>query len=70
MYVDDYKEKTGNARFKGFAVDLMREIATMLGFNFELYLVPDGKFGSKNTDGTWNGMIGEVLAQVGIFKLK
>lgn len=55
---------TGNSRFKGFAVDLMEEIANMLDFRYELYLVPDGKFGSRLPDGDWNGMIGEVLAQV------
>ena len=51
----------GNDRYEGFCVDLVAEIGKLLNFNFDLYLVPDGKFGAKNEDGEWNGVIRELL---------
>ncbi|XP_046553421.1 glutamate receptor ionotropic, kainate 2-like [Haliotis rubra] len=60
MYKSDYSRRRGNDRFEGFAVDLLTHVAETLSFNFEIYLVPDGNFGSKK-DGEWNGMIKELL---------
>ncbi|XP_033742742.1 glutamate receptor 2-like isoform X2 [Pecten maximus] len=64
MMKRDYALRHGNDRFEGFAVDLIKEVAEMLQFDYEIYLVHDGKFGSKVEDGSeeWNGMIGELLA--------
>jgi len=64
MYKRDYKVRVGNDRFEGFAVDLIREVADMLKFNYDIYLVNDGLFGSRTKDGSWNGMIGELLSGV------
>ena len=64
MLRKDWQMLKGNDRFEGFAVDLMEYIADNLGFEYELYLVPDGKFGSKLSTGEWNGMVGEVLSGV------
>lgn len=61
MYKRDHKVRHGNDRFEGFAIDLIREVATMLNFEYEVYLVNDGNFGTKRPDGSWNGMIGELL---------
>ncbi|XP_037281611.2 glutamate receptor ionotropic, kainate 2 isoform X1 [Rhipicephalus microplus] len=56
------KNLTGNDRFDGFCIDLLRTIADLLGFNYELYLVPDKKFGVENTTtGEWNGMVREII---------
>ena len=46
------------------AIDLLNRISQELGFQYELYLVPDGNFGSLKSNGEWNGMIGEVLKGV------
>ena len=62
----DHEKITGNARFQGFAVDLIQRIAEMHQFTYELYLVPDGNFGAKTKNKTWNGMIGEVLSGASI----
>lgn len=46
----------------GLMVDLLGLIQNKLGFSYELYLVPDGKYGAiDDATGRWNGMIGEVL---------
>ena len=46
-------------------MDLIKEISKILGFNYTIRIVEDGNYGSydKKTE-TWNGMIGELLAQV------
>lgn len=64
MYKHDYKDRKGNDRFEGFASDLIHDIATMLNFQYELYLVHDGKFGSERSDGSWDGLVGELLGEV------
>ena len=64
MYKRDHKVRAGNDRFEGFAVDLIAEVAAMLEFEYDIYLVHDGKFGSKMDDGNWDGMIGELLSGV------
>ena len=64
MYKRDWMVRKGNDRFEGFAIDLIREVANMLKFDYEVYLVHDGNFGSKQEDGSWNGMIGELLEGV------
>lgn len=64
MYKRDHKVRAGNDRFEGFAVDLIAEVAQMLNFDYDIYLVHDDKFGNKMHDGNWNGMIGELLAGV------
>ena len=57
----------GNDRFEGFCVDLLHQLAHNLGFEFELYLVPDGKYGEQiNDTDEWDGMIGEILSGVGL----
>ena len=46
----------------GLMVDLLGLIKNKLAFSYELYLVPDGKYGAiDDATGRWNGMIGEVL---------
>ncbi|XP_073341320.1 glutamate receptor ionotropic, kainate 3 [Pagrus major] len=55
------KALVGNDRFEGFCIDLLKELATILGFTYEIRLVPDGKYGSQDEKGQWNGMIRELI---------
>uniref|UniRef100_A0A3B4U3T2 Glutamate receptor n=1 Tax=Seriola dumerili TaxID=41447 RepID=A0A3B4U3T2_SERDU len=45
---------------KGFCIDILKRLARIVGFTYDLYLVTNGKHGKK-IDGVWNGMIGEVV---------
>ncbi|XP_071025221.1 glutamate receptor ionotropic, NMDA 2D-like [Oncorhynchus clarkii lewisi] len=47
---------------KGFCIDILKRLAKIVGFTYDLYLVTNGKHGKK-IDGVWNGMIGEVVGQ-------
>ena len=59
------KSYTGNARFYGFCVDLLEEVAKMVGFHFRLELVPDGVYGVKNPfTGEWNGIVRQLMTRV------
>ncbi|XP_038597837.1 glutamate receptor ionotropic, NMDA 2C [Tachyglossus aculeatus] len=44
---------------KGFCIDILRKLAKVVKFSYDLYLVTNGKHGKK-VRGVWNGMIGEV----------
>ncbi|KAI8482040.1 Glutamate receptor ionotropic, delta-1 [Branchiostoma belcheri] len=47
--------------FSGFCMDLLKELSIMLDYDYELYEVHDGKYGSRGADGTWSGMVGDVM---------
>ncbi|KAI8478410.1 Glutamate receptor ionotropic, delta-1, partial [Branchiostoma belcheri] len=48
-------------RWEGFAMDMLTELSKLLGFKYKLYEVQDKKYGSPQEDGTWSGMIGDVM---------
>ncbi len=51
-------------RYKGFSIDVLDALAKVLGFKYEMYQVADGKYGSPQANGSWNGMIGELIGKV------
>lgn len=56
---------SGNDRFEGFGVDLIKELSSMLGFNYTFIIQEDGQNGNYDrSTKKWNGMIGEVIAEV------
>ncbi|KAJ8360156.1 hypothetical protein SKAU_G00166810 [Synaphobranchus kaupii] len=50
-------------RYKGFSIDVLDALAKVLGFKYEIYQVPDNKYGTQLSNGSWNGMIGELIAK-------
>lgn len=61
-----YPNETKNSHLEGFLIDMIQEIANhkTMKFKYELYLSPDGNYGSKNAIGEWNGMIKELMLGV------
>ncbi|XP_075750699.1 glutamate receptor ionotropic, kainate 2-like [Rhipicephalus microplus] len=51
----------GNDRFEGYCVDLLREISATLGFHYRLKLVRDGAYGTRDSQGRWNGIMRELV---------
>ncbi|XP_016814879.2 glutamate receptor ionotropic, kainate 3 isoform X2 [Pan troglodytes] len=51
----------GNDRFEGYCIDLLKELAHILGFSYEIRLVEDGKYGAQDDKGQWNGMVKELI---------
>lgn len=60
-----FYSNNSNDELEGFCIDLLKAIAEMLNFQYELYLVPDGKYGAENTTtGEWNGLVREIIDKV------
>jgi hypothetical protein len=55
-------EKDG--KLEGFCIDILNEISHKMNFRFEIYKVPDNQYGSEDENGTWNGMIRELIDKV------
>ncbi|XP_022662237.1 glutamate receptor ionotropic, kainate 2-like isoform X3 [Varroa destructor] len=55
------ENRTGNDRFYGYAIDLIAALASLYKFNYTFYISPDRKYGSRQPDGKWNGMVGELI---------
>lgn len=53
-----------NGKFKGFCIDLLDEIAQKMNFKYEIYKVADNQYGTEDANGSWNGMIRELMDKV------
>lgn len=54
----------GELLYEGYIVDLLSHLADIIGFRYRIVPVWDGRFGNKELDGAWNGMVGELIRQV------
>ena len=51
-------------QYEGYIIDLLDQLASLLGFSYRITIVEDGLYGFQRSDGTWNGMIGHVMRKV------
>ena len=51
-------------KLQGFCIDLLNELQEIMGFTYDIYEVEDGKFGSEQPNGTWNGIVGDIIQEV------
>lgn len=76
-YLDVFQEKpyvmlregnlTGNARFEGFCIDLLKWIAGQVGFQYTIRLVPDNVYGVYDPETKqWNGIVHQLMEKVSI----
>ncbi|XP_015419623.1 PREDICTED: glutamate receptor ionotropic, kainate 1 [Myotis davidii] len=61
MYRKSDQPLFGNDRFEGYCLDLLKELSSMLGFIYDVRLVPDGRYGAQDDQGEWNGMVRELM---------
>lgn len=67
MMVREDKNLTGNARFEGFCIDLLKWIAAQVGFQYAIRLVPDHMYGVYDPETKeWNGIVRELMEKVKI----
>lgn len=50
----------GNDQYEGFAIDLIKELAVMKGFNYTFRIREDKANGERLPNGSWTGMIGDI----------
>lgn len=67
MELENAKNKSINEQYEGYCIDLIKEIARILEFKYQIKLVDDGVHGRKNERGEWNGMIKELIEGVSFF---
>ncbi|XP_072304425.1 glutamate receptor ionotropic, kainate 5-like [Eucyclogobius newberryi] len=56
-----YQEFSGNDQYEGFCVDMLRELSQILRFSFRIKLVDDALYGAPEPNGSWTGMVGELI---------
>lgn len=57
---------TRGSELEGFCIDLLSQLSEKVGFRYTVHLVKDGRYGSLDASGNWNGMIGELIRGVGL----
>uniref|UniRef100_A0A8C4ESB8 Glutamate receptor n=1 Tax=Dicentrarchus labrax TaxID=13489 RepID=A0A8C4ESB8_DICLA len=63
MLRPNHQELEGNDRYEGFCVDMLKELADILKFKYRIRLVGDGLYGVPGANGTWTGMVGELISR-------
>lgn len=58
------KTLKGNDRYEGFCIDILTEIANIVGFEFTIVPVPDGRYGVRNKNGEWDGIVRQLIDRV------
>lgn len=62
MRVDSLLPLYGNDQYEGFAVDIIKELAAIRGFNYTFLVREDMKNGEQDAKtGKWNGIIGDLI---------
>ena len=61
-YVSFYQNDDGKVILdKGIFVDVFKELISLLNCSYSVILPPDNKFGALKDDGTWSGMVGQLV---------
>ncbi|XP_078384274.1 glutamate receptor ionotropic, kainate 3-like isoform X2 [Oculina patagonica] len=60
-FVTTKKNADGTFFHEGYCIDLLNELARILKFTYEMYPSPDGHYGATNENGTWDGMMQELI---------
>ncbi|VDN26883.1 unnamed protein product [Gongylonema pulchrum] len=51
-----------NDRYTGYCIELLEKIAELQKFKYILHEVKDKTYGSKMSNGKWNGLVGELMS--------
>ncbi|VDM63252.1 unnamed protein product, partial [Angiostrongylus costaricensis] len=55
-------EPRGNDRFEGYCIDLLKLLAKNIsGFQYDIFVSEGNKYGARQADGSWDGMLGYLL---------
>ena len=52
-------------QFVGYIVDLLHELSYIIQFDYDIRPVHDASFGHRRLDGTWDGIVGQLMDGVG-----
>ena len=60
----DSTNGTAGKYYWGYCIDLIFEIQKKMKFEFTLYESPDKNYGSIQPNGTWDGLVNELIMDV------
>ena len=60
----DVNPDESQRQYRGYLVDLLDMLAKHASFTYSLYAVHDRQRGARQSDGTWNGLVGELISGV------
>ncbi|XP_035668386.1 glutamate receptor ionotropic, kainate 1-like [Branchiostoma floridae] len=60
-YMMKKENDKGEHEFSGFVKDIVDKLSENMRFDYEMYVVRDGTYGTLTENGTWTGLIGEVI---------
>ena len=63
-FISIKENEDGTFSYKGYCIDLLHELAKKLHFTYEIYPSPDGFYGGETENGSWNGMVAELINKV------
>lgn len=55
------RDETVEKGYKGYCVDLLDEIASLVKFEYTIQEVEDKRFGSMDDNGEWNGIVRKLI---------
>ncbi|CAG5120361.1 unnamed protein product, partial [Candidula unifasciata] len=58
---EPYSNSEKNDEFEGFTIDLIKRLSEELKFEYTIYRSPDNQYGTNRSDGSWDGMVGEII---------
>ena len=59
----DLNDYTGKFEVTGSFPDLLNSLANTMNFNYTIGPPPDNKWGGQQADGSWNGMMDQVVKE-------
>jgi len=62
----DTSESGGRQQFVGYIPDLLEELSYIIHFEYDIQPVHDSSFGHRRLDGTWDGIVGQLINRVGL----
>ncbi|CAH1246306.1 GRID2 [Branchiostoma lanceolatum] len=61
--------KTNEGVYTGFCIELLKELSAILDFEYLIYEGHDGRYGSLQDDGNWDGLMKDVVEDEADFAL-
>ena len=62
--VNPHANTTGGPHYIGYIPDLLVKLQQILGVHFKIHEAPGNSFGYRQSDGHWDGMVGELIKKV------
>ena len=50
-----------NGTYIGISMDILHSMQKEMNFTYELVTTPDGNWGSRTENGSWNGFVGQLI---------